>query len=66
MSGSAGAADAVGLLAPHVRGLARRPSLHTFPRQGQKAVEFSEQQGAEMELGVEAAAGDQAVDLRWR
>ena len=66
MSGITGAADAVGLLAPHVRGLARRPSLHTIPRQDQKAMELREQQGAEMELGVEAAAGDQADDLRRR
>ena len=53
-------------LAPRARGLARRPSLAHLPRQGQKAVQLREQQRAEMELGVETAAGDQADDLGWR
>ena len=44
----------------------RRPLLYALARQRQKAVELGEQQRAEMELGIEIAAGDQADDLRGR
>ena len=47
-------------------GFAYRPPLHALARQRQKAAQLREQQGAEMELGVEAAAGNQADDFGWR
>src|SRR6476469_8851762 len=50
-------------LASRARGFARVARFHALSRQGQKAVQLREQQGADVELGDETAARDQASEL---